>query len=266
MSSASYPRAQNGAAQPQDHPDPSTTAFFYGTLMAPPILRFVLARPFPSDSVKLRPAILPRHRRYRVKEGDYPALLPGPGDAKNTSERAVDETGEDFVTQQNRTYEVRGTYVTGLTASDFVRLDQFEGDEYERRIVKARPLTPSEGPSEQPLYNKNENKGISRSDFYTKSTLSGATTDGHLEPVNATDSESLPIGTGAQRDEEVETQTYIWRAGRSALEMDGEWDFDEFVREKAWAWTNEDYLDTHFEETSAVDATQKDRSGGRRAR
>ena len=36
---------------------------------------------------------------------------------------------------------MRGTYVTGLSDADIWRLDIFEGDEYERKKVKARLLT-----------------------------------------------------------------------------------------------------------------------------
>lgn len=35
---------------------------------------------------------------------------------------------------------MRGTFVTGLTDNDIWRLDIFEGDEYERRVVKVRVL------------------------------------------------------------------------------------------------------------------------------
>ena len=183
-------------------------------LWRPPILRFVLARPHPSNSVKLRPAVLPQHRRYRVKEGDYPAILPASENANSTSETAVRGTGP---------CEVRGIYVTGLVASDLAQLDQFEGNEYERRMVKVRLLAPSEGPSEQPLYNQDEKKGISRDDFYTKSTQPRAATGGHTASANGVNGEALPGGTDAHENEEVETQTYIWRARLSQLEMNGEW-------------------------------------------
>lgn len=38
-----------------------------------------------------------------------------------------------------------------------------------------------------------------------------------------------------KEDEEVETETYVWVAGREKLEA-GEWDFDAFRREKMGAW------------------------------
>lgn len=71
----------------------------------------------PHSNFTVRPAILHDFRRHKVKGADYPAILPTP-----------DST-------------VRGTVVTGLTDGDIWRLDIFEGDEYERRRVRARLLT-----------------------------------------------------------------------------------------------------------------------------
>ena len=101
----------------------SHTAFFYGTLMAPPVLHRVIwgcqTPPTPAHTslLKIRPAILHAHQRRKVKQADYPAVLP----AKPTS-------------------SVRGTLVEGLTDGDIWRLDIFEGSEYQRRSVKVRIL------------------------------------------------------------------------------------------------------------------------------
>ncbi|KAM0723554.1 hypothetical protein Q7P37_000541 [Cladosporium fusiforme] len=99
------------------------SAFFYGTLMAPSVLHRVChgstspSNPiYATHNLKTTPALLPSHRRHRVKRADYPAILP------------------------HATSSVRGTYVTGLTASDMWRLDIFEGPEYERVRVKCRVL------------------------------------------------------------------------------------------------------------------------------
>lgn len=40
---------------------------------------------------------------------------------------------------------------------------------------------------------------------------------------------------GEEDEEEVETETYVWVAGREKLEA-GEWDFEAFRREKMGAW------------------------------
>ncbi|KAF3039009.1 hypothetical protein E8E12_006133 [Didymella heteroderae] len=101
----------------------SHTAFFYGTLMAPPVLHRVIwgsqTPPTPAHAslLSIRPAILHAHQRRHVKDADYPAVIPSTHDS-----------------------EVRGTLVEGLTDGDIWRLDIFEGDEYERRHVKVRVL------------------------------------------------------------------------------------------------------------------------------
>lgn len=103
----------------------SHTAFFYGTLMAPPVLHRVIwgsqSPPTPAHAslLRIRPAILHAHRRHKVKRADYPAILPTP---------------------TSSTSSVRGTLVEGLTDGDVWRLDIFEGDEYARRKVKVRVL------------------------------------------------------------------------------------------------------------------------------
>lgn len=118
--------SQHQSTKPQPLPPPSDmshTAFFYGTLMAPPVLHRVIwgstTPPTPAHAslLRIRPAILHAHRRHKVKHADYPAVQPA--DAQSS---------------------VRGTLVEGLTDGDIWRLDVFEGDEYERRKVKARVL------------------------------------------------------------------------------------------------------------------------------
>ena len=102
----------------------SHTAFFYGTLMAPPVLHRVIwgsqTPPTPAHAslLHIRPAILHAHRRHKVKGADYPAILP------------VSSTSSS----------VRGTLVEGLTDGDIWRLDIFEGSEYARRKVKVLAL------------------------------------------------------------------------------------------------------------------------------
>ncbi|KAI9818360.1 MAG: hypothetical protein M1826_001382 [Phylliscum demangeonii] len=100
------------------------SAFFYGTLMAPEVLYRVCyggSRPTSTEArsappIRTTAAILPDYCRHRVRHCDYPAIVPAPGSS------------------------VRGTLVRGLTASDLARLDRFEGDQYERKRVRVRPL------------------------------------------------------------------------------------------------------------------------------
>ncbi|KAK5166429.1 uncharacterized protein LTR77_007972 [Saxophila tyrrhenica] len=104
--------------------DPTHTAFFYGTLMAPAVLHRVCDGTASHNDPTRRttpfttaPAILHDYRRHRVEGADYPAILPTSGAS------------------------VRGTYVTGLTEADMWRLDIFEGSDYERKFVKCKLLT-----------------------------------------------------------------------------------------------------------------------------
>lgn len=88
------------------------TAFFYGTLMAPQVLRRVCGMQN-NEGLVIRPAILRKHQRHRVKHCDYPAVVPS-ADPKSC---------------------VRGSLVSGLSDADIYRLDIFEGSEYQRRKV-----------------------------------------------------------------------------------------------------------------------------------
>lgn len=99
---------------------------------------------------------------------------------------------------------MRGTLVTGLTDGDIWRLDLFEGDEYERRIVKVS-LLQDQGAEE----------GM------------GDLTQKEQDNVEG---------------DEVEAETYIWIAGAHRLEAE-EWDFDEFVRDKMKRWVASDAAD-----------------------
>ncbi|KAE8857359.1 hypothetical protein PTNB29_08426 [Pyrenophora teres f. teres] len=113
---------------------PSHTLFFYGTLMAPPVLhRVIWGSPTPpteahASLLHIRPAILHSHRRHRVEGADYPALVPVPSTSEDPSPSSV-----------------RGALVTGLTDGDIWRLDIFEGDEYTREKVRVRILTEQNG-------------------------------------------------------------------------------------------------------------------------
>ena len=101
----------------------SHTAFFYGTLMAPPVLYRVCYGPDdPTNTIRknsqltIQPALLQGFQRHRVKHADYPAIVPNPSST------------------------VRGTLVCGLTDGDMWRLDVFEGSEYARQTVSARVI------------------------------------------------------------------------------------------------------------------------------
>ena len=83
---------------------------------------------YATHNLRITPAILSGYRRHRVKNADYPAILPHHPESEG---------------------EVRGTCVTGLTDADVWRLDIFEGDEYERVKVECRLLVPGDDGEER---------------------------------------------------------------------------------------------------------------------
>ncbi|KIY71508.1 hypothetical protein CYLTODRAFT_418744 [Cylindrobasidium torrendii FP15055 ss-10] len=107
----------------------SRSAFFYGTLMHPKILTEVIQNK--GSHLAVTPAVLLDHTRHAVKYADYPGVIP------------VEKTKAQFERLHNLTRDegsVRGTLVTGLTASDMKFLDEFEGDEYNKQVVEVHPL------------------------------------------------------------------------------------------------------------------------------
>ena len=62
------------------------------------------------------PVILEDFCRHRVESADYPGIIAEKGQS------------------------VRGIHATGLTSANWVRLDQFEGSEYERVRVNVKPI------------------------------------------------------------------------------------------------------------------------------
>jgi len=99
--------------------------FAYGTLMWPEILADVIGR-----SLESVPAQLSNARRLRVRDEVYPAVVP--------------ESGA----------QIGGAVYIGLTHTEMVALDRFEGPEYERRFVEVE--TPS-GPIEAAVYFTSQN-------------------------------------------------------------------------------------------------------------
>ena len=177
-------------------------AFFYGTLMAPPVLFRVInavveVDPEQHPAIKhltIRPALLKQHKRHRVIDFDYPAILPEEG---NT---------------------VRGNVVSGLTDGDLWRLDIFEGDQYTRQKVKVQVLHGVKLDEAAHLSNTDDEKRTSRQE------------NGYCEPNDTAEQED--------EGEEVEAETYIWTAPKEYLDPQ-EWDFEEFKREKMKAWTGQ---------------------------
>ncbi|KAF8581075.1 PLP-dependent transferase [Ramaria rubella] len=107
----------------------ATTAFFYGTLLHPDVLKRVLGNN--GSHLKLAPAVLLDFTRHHVKGCDYPAIVPY---------ASSKDLFKQELTQDERS--VRGTAVIGLTEEDIRLLDIFEGDEYIRQAVSVSLLEP----------------------------------------------------------------------------------------------------------------------------
>lgn len=110
-------------------------------------------------------------------------------------------------TAEIATSSVRGTFVTGLLDEDVRRLDIFEGSQYTRRRVRVKVL---------------------------KSAMIGL-----HDPVD-----EARLNEYVECEEEAET--YVWSDPRSDLETE-EWDFEEFRRDKMWAWIGEGRGDVDVE-------------------
>jgi hypothetical protein len=89
--------------------------------MSPKVLSRVVygsinPEPWHHRDLRIRPAILHDYCRHQVRYADYPGIIKEPGKS------------------------VKGTYVTGLNVGDMIRLDTFEGCEYDRVVVKVKVL------------------------------------------------------------------------------------------------------------------------------
>lgn len=109
--------------------------------MAPQVLHRVIhgsanPEPWQKAMISFQPAILHGYRRHRVKDAEYPAIIP------------VDQAKDDLSTSSDTSparNSVLGTLVSGLTDGDVHRLDHFEGSEYIQKKVTVHKLqTPNE--------------------------------------------------------------------------------------------------------------------------
>ncbi|PPQ64595.1 hypothetical protein CVT26_001993 [Gymnopilus dilepis] len=103
------------------------SAFFYGTLMHPKILKAVIKNDGPH--LKVCPAVLLDYTRHEVKGCDYPGIIP--------FDRGIKIINRELSQEEK---SVRGTLVKGLTDKDMAYLDDFEGDEYRREKVQVHAL------------------------------------------------------------------------------------------------------------------------------
>lgn len=177
--------------------------------MAPAILERVTGR----SGFSVRPAILARHRRHRVKAADYPAVVP-----VSTS----DSSGS------HGDSSVRGTYVSGLTAKDIYRLDLFEGDEYDRVPVRVTLLPLKQSGASETLPPPAATDGKSAAEYADCQTYIWKAPRSMLEE--------------SEWDFEEFTREKLWRwAPGGEREQQGEYRYlDEYSYEEAVAAQNSD--------------------------
>ncbi|KDQ57333.1 hypothetical protein JAAARDRAFT_35959 [Jaapia argillacea MUCL 33604] len=172
------------------------SAFFYGTLLHPTILKRVIGND--GSHLEICPAILLDHTRHHIKGADYPAVVP-----YERSKILFDHELEP----EDRS--VRGTLVTGLSQSDIDFLDTFEGNEYVRTTVHVHPLAPFTS--------------------LTSATASPSTTN------DITPSTAPPLPPLHTLAPPLPADSYIWSNPLSEVKKEL-WSYEVFVKENAWKW------------------------------
>lgn len=162
--------------------------------------------PFQTSLLTFQPALLPGFIRRKVRYNDYPGITPAKAPAC-----------------------VRGTYVYGLTDGDMWRIKIFEGSQYELRKIKVKLLRQRNDVEEGSRRCEGEGEGEEKREE-----------NGEAE---AETYDLLERKYDDAENEEVETNTYVYTAGDTRLE-DGEWNFEEFKRDKLVRWTG---LDEEYE-------------------
>ncbi|KAI1797200.1 hypothetical protein LXA43DRAFT_910390 [Ganoderma leucocontextum] len=203
----------------------SHSAFFYGTLLHPSILRRVIGHA--GSGLEICPALLLEHTRHKIEFADYPAVLPYERSRELFSGAGHAEPPAD---ERN----VRGTLVTGLDDKDIARLDLFEGDEYTRENVLVHPLGPFSALSSTPVPRSTIPSVGAPLAPSTQSATDAYTTAPELPPL---DSLSPPLP--------AETYIYVGPLDDLTPEL---WSYEDFVRENAWKWIGRGALDDNYAE------------------
>lgn len=182
--------------------------------MAPAILHRIIhgqptPEPWQKELLTTRPALLPGYRRYRVKHADYPAILPSDSHRQQSSEPGSGESPS----------VVLGVVVTGLTEGDVYRLDNFEGSEYTKKSVTVRVV-------KSPDNNSGGGGSSSNDDAALQHGL-----DKTAQLADARDDVRDDVEV-----EEVTATTYVWTDAESALDLNSEWDFESFKKDKLQWW------------------------------
>ncbi|KAF9267793.1 hypothetical protein L218DRAFT_977781, partial [Marasmius fiardii PR-910] len=175
------------------------SAFFYGTLMHPRVLQRVIG--LEGKHLQIAPAVLPDFTRHKVKQEEYPGIIP-------YQAARLEQLVRDHLPQNDRC--VRGCLITGLTERDITFLDVFEGSEYRRRTVKVHPLEPL---LDMAVYSRKND-------------------------VSLIPSSPPPIPELSLLNDPIEVETYVYLEP-SHLEPEL-WSFEEFVKQNAWKWYGPD--------------------------
>ncbi|RPD61226.1 hypothetical protein L226DRAFT_560363 [Lentinus tigrinus ALCF2SS1-7] len=199
----------------------SHSAFFYGTLLHPSILRRVIGHD--GGQLQICPALLLEHTRHKIKHADYPAVIP-----YTKSKELFASAGHADLSPEERT--VRGTFVQGLNDQDIHLLDLFEGDEYTRENVDVHPLGPLTPLSSTP---------VPKSSMPSSSETA---TDAYVVPLHAP---SLPPLDALPTP--LPAQTYIYAGPLTDLSPEL-WSYEDFVRENAWKWVGRSALEDNYVE------------------
>ncbi|KAI0671654.1 hypothetical protein C8Q78DRAFT_1030218 [Trametes maxima] len=202
----------------------SYSAFFYGTLLHPAILRRVIGHE--GAQLEICPAILLEHTRHKIRNADYPAVIP-----YTRSSALFQSTGQNDLAAEDRT--VRGTFVQGLNDRDISLLDLFEGDEYTRESVSVHPLGPLAPLSTTPSPG-------SRS----AGSPPGAETAADAYVVPPTAPALPPLDTIPPA---LPAQTYIYAGPLTGLSPEL-WSYEDFVSENAWKWVGRGDRDGYYAE------------------
>ncbi|KAI0091214.1 hypothetical protein BDY19DRAFT_934477 [Irpex rosettiformis] len=181
------------------------SAFFYGTLLHPFILRRVIDHP--GNDLEICPALLLEHTRHAIKLADYPGVIP-----YYKTRQLLEKNGlNPDLPPEERT--VRGTLVKGLSKNDVALLDIFEGNEYSRDRISVHPLGP----------------------LVPLSSISPAASS----EIAPSDPPPIPsLDTIATTHPPVQAHTYIWINPLEDLKPEI-WYFADFVQKNAWKWVGD---------------------------
>ncbi|KAJ3947188.1 uncharacterized protein N0V96_003577 [Colletotrichum fioriniae] len=150
------------------------------------------------DLYTFTPALLDDHTRHRVQLADYPGMISEAGGS------------------------VLGIYATGLTDANVLKLDFFEGSEYEKKMVTVRVRGGGGGAS----------AGVG--------TGTGAGTE--------------------QQKEDKEAMAYIYKRPENLERV--EWSFEEFRKDKMHVWTRESYVFEGCDDYAEFEKVEKEDANG----